>query len=119
MIPTVYRLIGFYMIKAFIFNPFHAIDLILYPLKTSENQRLSDVFKEYRKRQEAWNGLMDSAENHDWKTWFELSHYMGLNFFNIHLIDPFQKNNGIIQKPVNFLHCQSHDKFLCDGNIHL
>ena len=53
MIPTVYRLIGFYMIKAFIFNPFHAIDLILYPLKTSENQRLSDVFKEYRKRQEA------------------------------------------------------------------
>ena len=32
----------------FFFNPFHAIGLILYPLKTSENQRFSDVFREYR-----------------------------------------------------------------------
>ena len=28
-----------------IFNPFHATDLFQYPLKTSENQRFSDVFQ--------------------------------------------------------------------------
>ena len=31
------------------FNPFHATGLFLYPLKT-ENQSLSDVFREYGKR---------------------------------------------------------------------
>ena len=30
-------------------NPFHATCLFRYPLKTSENQRFSDVFREYRK----------------------------------------------------------------------
>ena len=39
-------------------NPFHANGLILYLLKTSENQRFSDVFRGYRKRPVAWNGLM-------------------------------------------------------------
>ena len=34
----------------FLFNPFHATGLFLYPLKTSENQRFSDVFRGYRKR---------------------------------------------------------------------
>ena len=33
-------------------DPFH-----LYPLKTSENQRFSDVFRGYRKKPVAWNGL--------------------------------------------------------------
>ena len=31
-------------------NLLHAISLFLYPLKTSENQRFSDVSKGYRKR---------------------------------------------------------------------
>ena len=31
-------------------NPFHATDLFLYLLKTSENQRFSDIFKEWRRR---------------------------------------------------------------------
>ena len=31
-------------------NPFHATGLFLYHLKTSENQRFSDIFWEYRKR---------------------------------------------------------------------
>ena len=31
-------------------NSFHANGLFQYPLKTSENQRFSDVFKGYRKR---------------------------------------------------------------------
>ena len=31
-------------------NPFHATGLFLYPLKTSENQRFSDVFRGYRTR---------------------------------------------------------------------
>ena len=38
-------------------NPFHANGLFRYSLKTSENQRFSDVFREYRKRPMAWNGL--------------------------------------------------------------
>ena len=41
------------------FIPFHAIDLFLYPLKTSENFWFSDVFRGYRERPVSWNGLMD------------------------------------------------------------
>ena len=40
-----------------IINPFHATDLLLYPLKTSENQRFSDVFRGYQKRSVVRNGL--------------------------------------------------------------
>ena len=40
------------------FNPFHATALFLYPLKTAENLRFCDVFKGYRKRRVAWNGLI-------------------------------------------------------------
>ena len=32
--------------------------LFLYPMKTSENQRFIDIFREYRKRTVAWNGLI-------------------------------------------------------------
>ena len=39
------------------FNPIHATDLFWYSLKTSENQRFSDVFREYQKRSVAWNEL--------------------------------------------------------------
>ena len=45
-------------------NRFHATGLFLYPLKTSENQRFSDVFRCYRKRPVAWNGLMGWHEKH-------------------------------------------------------
>ena len=31
----------------YLFNPFHATDVFWYPLKTSENQRFSDVFRGY------------------------------------------------------------------------
>ena len=41
-----------------IFNPFHATDLFWYPLKTSENERISDVFRRYQKRSVAWNELI-------------------------------------------------------------
>ena len=34
------------------------MDLFLYPLKMSENKRFYDVFKSYRKRSVAWNGVM-------------------------------------------------------------
>ena len=37
-------------------NAFHVTDLFLYPLKTSENFWFS-VFRGYRKRPVAWNGL--------------------------------------------------------------
>ena len=40
-----------------ILNQFHDTDLFLYPLKTSENQRFFYVFRGYRKRSVAWNGL--------------------------------------------------------------
>ena len=45
------------------FNAFHDTGLFLYPLKTSENQRFSDVFKRYRKRPIAWNGLKKFRKN--------------------------------------------------------
>ena len=43
------------------FNPFHVTGLLRYPLKTSENQRFSDVFRGYWKRPVAWNGLRCST----------------------------------------------------------
>ena len=36
--------------KMQLLNPFHAIGLSLYPLKTSEKLRFSDVFRRYRER---------------------------------------------------------------------
>ena len=39
-------------------DPFHATGLFRYPLKTSESQTFSDVFRGYRKRPVAWNVLI-------------------------------------------------------------
>ena len=39
-------------------NPFHTIDIFLYPLKQSKKFWFSDVFRRYRKRSVAWNSLM-------------------------------------------------------------
>ena len=44
--------------QALVINPFQATGLFWYPLKTSENQRFSDVFRGFRKRPVAWNGLI-------------------------------------------------------------
>ena len=44
-------------------NPFHATDLFWYPLKTSEYQRVSDVFWGYQKRSVAPNGLRNVDTN--------------------------------------------------------
>ena len=49
----------FYMIINYI-NRFHA-GLFQYPLKTSEIQRFSDVFRGYRMRPVAWNGLTEKV----------------------------------------------------------
>ena len=44
-------------IRHHIINPFMLLGFFLYPLKTSENQRFSYVFRGYRKRQVVWNEL--------------------------------------------------------------
>ena len=46
----------------FIFNPFHTTGLFRYPLKTSENQSFSDVFRDYPKRPVAWNKLIATKQ---------------------------------------------------------
>ena len=46
-------------------NPFLLSDLFWYPLKTSENQRISDIFREYQKKT---NGIK----------WINLFHATGL-----------------------------------------
>ena len=38
-------------------NPFYITRIFIYPLKTSENQRFSDVFRRYRNRPAVSNGL--------------------------------------------------------------
>ena len=38
-------------------NTFRATILFLYPMKTSENRWFCDVFRGYRKRPVAWNGI--------------------------------------------------------------
>ena len=40
------------------FNPFHVTGLFLYPRKISENLWFPDVFRGYRKRPVARNGLI-------------------------------------------------------------
>ena len=45
-------------LQAFYINKFHAFGLFLHLLKRSENQRFSDIFRGYRKRQLTWNGLV-------------------------------------------------------------
>ena len=52
-----YEKSGFYVDFLSQFNLFRATGLFPYPLKTSGNQRFSDVFRGYRKRPVAWNGL--------------------------------------------------------------
>ena len=42
-------------------NPFHATDLFWYFLKTSENQRFSDVFRGYQRRSVTWNAWSEGA----------------------------------------------------------
>ena len=42
-------------LKCIYFNPFHATDLFLYPLKTSEKKRFSDVFRVMRKNDDNVN----------------------------------------------------------------
>ena len=37
-------------VRQALINPFHSTGLFLHPLKTSENQRFSDVFRGYRKQ---------------------------------------------------------------------
>ena len=51
--------LDFHLLKHlfYLLNPFHATSLFRCPLKTSENQRFSDVFRRYRKRLVALNGL--------------------------------------------------------------
>ena len=44
-------------------NPFHATGLFLHPLKISENQSFSDVFRGYRNRSAAQNGLTAFIDN--------------------------------------------------------
>ena len=43
-----------YFVFALFLNLFYATGLFLYPLKTSENQRFSDVFRGYRKKPVEW-----------------------------------------------------------------
>ena len=47
------------------FNPFHAAAPFVYPLKTSENQRFSDVLIGCRKRIVSWNGLTNAESSDD------------------------------------------------------
>ena len=46
-------------------NPFHATGLFLYPLKTSESHRFSDVFRGYRKRPVKRNELIFLFDKRD------------------------------------------------------
>ena len=51
----------------FLINPFHTIGPFLYPLKTSEIQRFSAVFRRYRKKSMAWNGLTRHKNHVNWR----------------------------------------------------
>ena len=69
------------IVASYCFNPF------LYPLKTSENLWFSDVFKGYRKRLVAWNGLRLQRKKLIYRTW------LLLNFNNSNQINFVLKEN--------------------------
>ena len=54
-------------IIATLLNPFHATDLLWYHLKTSDYNRLSDVFRGYQNRPMPWNGLNEASSNYQRK----------------------------------------------------
>ena len=47
-----------------------AYGFFLYLLETSEHQRFSDIFRGYRKRPAAWNGLLTYVTNPFSQNWF-------------------------------------------------
>ena len=53
----------------------HAVSLILHPLKTSENQRFTDVFRGYKKKPVSWN---------EWRKWLWFNLTNIGNFNNIY-----------------------------------
>ena len=66
--------------KCDILNPCHGTSLFLYPLKTSKNHRFFDVFRGYRKRLVAWNGLKYSNQIAE----YCCKDYVNLSEFNFH-----------------------------------
>ena len=62
------------------FKPFHATGLFLYTLKISENLWIPDVFRGYRKRPVAWNGLK------------QVKQLTRFNYFSIQLYHKNQKS---------------------------
>ena len=49
---------NYFLIRENLVNPFHATNLFLYPLKTSEKLWFSDVFREHGKRTVTSIGLI-------------------------------------------------------------
>ena len=58
-----------------ILNLFHATGLFLYPLKTWENQRFSYIFRGYKKRPVAWNGLINAHRRDSMNRYWISQHY--------------------------------------------
>ena len=54
--------VGLSLKRLTVINPFHSTGLFLYPLKILKKQRFCDVFRGYRKRPVAGNGLMLNLE---------------------------------------------------------
>ena len=53
--------------RGFFISPHHTTGLFLYPLKTLEIQCFSDVFRGYKKRPVAWNGLTEFIKIDYWR----------------------------------------------------
>ena len=58
-----------------ILNLFHATGLFLYPFKTWENQRFSYIFRGYKKRPVAWNGLINAHRRDSMNRYWISQHY--------------------------------------------
>ena len=96
-------------------KPFHTTDLFWYPLKTSENLRFSDVFREYQERSVAWNGLttLNTYQSTDYKkAW-------------IFIPRTYNKINAQIPLTPATIRCKTHliripDIWnFCNGNCHV
>ena len=91
-------------------KPFHATGLLRYPPKTSENFWFSDVFREYRKRLVAWNGLNYWRHN-------KSRNYLSTHHTLITLEEHTIKNYVIVNEP--FVHWpypnKLHPNKLCES----
>ena len=99
---------------SYVTDQFNVVDIFLQPMRTSENQRFSDVLRWYWKGPMAWNGLNNSSQSQITMPQMVWRSFIRKNWDpNLlrHQIFPSHKNQFFD------LHSKSMDWFLYDRDL--